>query len=148
MMKKLVIGFLGYIVMTVNTMAQEIDIKINVTGIDVNRGGNIIVMIFGEKGFPKIHKQALADQTKRANKDSLEFKFTLNTLNNELAMKVLHDENGDNKVTKNWTGVFPKEGLGFSNGQKISITGPPTYNKSKLPKDQLKTVLIIPIRYP
>ncbi len=136
----------GSIVMTNTTIAQATEIKINVTGINVKRGGNIIVMLFGEKGFPKIHKKALAAQTKPATKNTLKFNFTLNS--NELAVKVLHDENGDGKVTKNWTGIIPKEGLGFSNGQRISITGPPTYKKSKLFKEQFKTGLNISIRYP
>jgi len=145
-MKKLFIIIWVSIVMTSISIAQATEIKIKVTGINVNRGGNIIVMIFGEKGFPKVHKQALSAQTQRANKETLDYKFNLNI--KEMAVKVLHDENGDGKVTKNWTGIYPKEGLGFSNGQRVSMTGPPTYNKSKLSKDQFKAELKIPVRYP
>lgn len=145
-MKHLFIILWGCIVMTGTSIAQATEIKIKVTDIDVKRGGNIIVMIFGEKGFPKIHQKALVAQTKPATKNTLEFNFTLSS--NELAVKVLHDENGDGKVTKNWTGIIPKEGLGFSNGQKIGITGPPTYKKSKLSKDRFKAGLNIPVRYP
>ena len=148
MMKNLFAIVLGCIVMTTSTMGLATEISIRVTGINVNRGGDIRVMIFGEKGFPKVHKKALSAQTKRANKEILEFKFYLKTLNNEIAVKVLHDENGDGKVTKNWTGIYPKEGLGFSNGQKIGMTGPPNYNNSKLSKDQLKAGLKISVRYP
>lgn len=147
-MKKLMVSFIGCILMTINTMAQAIEINIEVTGINVNRGGNVIVMIFGKNGFPKVHKQALAAQTKRANTDRLEFTLTFNTLESEFAVKVLHDENGDKKVTKNWTRIFPKEGLGFSNGQRISLTGPPTFNRSKLSRGQFNAVLEIPVRYP
>lgn len=145
-MKKLFFILWVSIVMTNTNIALATEIKIKVTGINIKRGGNIIVMIFGEKGFPKVHKQAFSALTKRANKETLDFKFTLSI--NEIAVKVLHDENGDGKVTKNWTGIYPKEGLGFSNGQRISMTGPPTYNKSKLSKDQFKTELKIPVRYP
>jgi len=135
--------------LTSTNIAQATEIKINVTNINVKRGGNIIVMLFGEKGFPKIHKQALAAQTIRATKNILAFSFTLKIIkNDELAVKVLHDENGDGKVTKNWTGIIPKEGLGFSNGQRIGITGPPTYKKSKLGKEQFKASLNIPVKYP
>ena len=140
---------LGSIMLTSTNIAQATEIKINVTNINVKRGGNIIVMLFGEKGFPKIHKQALAAQTIRATKNILAFSFTLKIIkNDELAVKVLHDENGDGKVTKNWTGIIPKEGLGFSNGQRIGITGPPTYKKSKLGKEQFKASLNIPVKYP
>jgi len=145
-MKLLFIILWGSISMLSTNIAQATEINIKVTGINIKRGGNIIVMLFGENRFPKTHKKALATQAKRATKKTLEFKFSLNT--NELAVKVLHDENGDGKVTKNWTEIFPKEGLGFSNDQRISMTGPPVYKKSKLSKEQFKAGLIIPVRYP
>ena len=149
LVRKSLILLLGGILMTSTNIAQAIEVKVNVTGINIKRGGNIIVMIFGEKGFPKVHKQALAAQTIRATKNTLEFNFVVKNLkNNELAVKVLHDENGDGKVTKNWTGIIPKEGLGFSNGQKIGITGPPSYKKSKLSKEQFRTGISIPVKYP
>ncbi len=75
-------------------------------------------MLFNENGFPKIHQQALAKQIKHAAKEVLTFGFTLNKP--ELAVKILHDENGDGKVTKNWTGIYPKEGLGFSMVRKLA----------------------------
>lgn len=145
-MKLLFIILWGSISMLSTNIAQATEINIKVTGINIKRGGDIIVMLFGKNGFPIIHKKALAAQSKRATKETLAFKFSLNI--NELAVKVLHDENGDGKVTKNWTGVFPKEGLGFSNGQRISMAGPPVYKKSKLSKEQFKTRIVIPVRYP
>lgn len=145
-MKLLFIIIWGSIAMTSSSITQATAINIKVTGIDVKRGGNIIVMLFSEKGFPKIHQQALATQTKHATKETLTFNFRLNKP--ELAVKILHDENGDGKVTKNWTGIYPKEGLGFSNGQKIGMTGPPTYKNSKLAIHQFKEGLNILVRYP
>ncbi len=99
-------------------ITQATDINIKVTGIDVKRGGDIVVMLFNENGFPKIYQQALAKQIKHAAKEVLTFGFTLNKP--ELAVKILHDENGDGKVTKNWTGIYPKEGLGFSMVRKLA----------------------------
>ncbi len=127
-----------------SSLASELKIEVN--NIDVKRGGNIIVMIFAEEGFPKIHEKALFVQTQNAQQEVMEFKF--NFALEEMAVKVLHDENEDAKVTKNWTGIYPKEGLGFSNDQKISLTGPPKYKYSKLHKEQFKDGLNISIVYP
>jgi len=124
--------------------ATEFNVKVN--NIDVKRGGNIIVMIFSEEGFPKRHKLALLSQTKHLSHETMGFVFDVDT--DELAVKVLHDDNGDGKVTKNWTGIWPKEGLGFSNDQKISLKGAPKYEYSKLLKRQFKGGINISIRYP
>ena len=146
MLPKTVLALLlgGFVIIN-STTTQAVEIKIQVEGIDTKRGGNIIAMVFSEDGFPKIHKKALAAQTKRANKKTMEFTLAVDA--DEVAIKILHDENGDGKVTKNWTGIFPKEGLGFSNGQKINF-GPPSYQKSKLSKAEFINGLKIPLFYP
>lgn len=146
MLQKTILALLlGGFVMVNSTISQAEEIKITVEGIDTKRGGNIIAMIFSENGFPKVHKRALALQTQPANKNILKFTFTISA--DELAVKVLHDENGDGNVTKNWTGIFPKEGLGFSNRQRINF-GPPSYKNSKLLKAQLINGLRISLLYP
>lgn len=120
--------------------------KVTVTNIDVKRGGNINVMIFAENGFPKIHNKAVLAQTQETSQKTITFSFTTDM--KTLAIKIHHDEDGNGKVTKNWTGIWPKEGLGFSNNQKVSLTGAPEYKKSKLSYEQFKDGLSIPILYP
>lgn len=46
----------------------------------------------------------------------------------EYALSFLDDENSSNKMEYSWYGI-PKEGFGFSNNQKASITGAPSYEK-------------------
>jgi len=123
-----------------------VEVVIEVRGIEVERGGNIIVMLFGKDGFPKKHDKALFTQTKMATKNLMTFRFELDM--EEIAVKILHDENEDGKVTKNWTGIYPKEGLGFSNDQQVRLTGPPKYNYSKLSKEHFRHGLNISIKYP
>ena len=127
-------------------ISQATEVNIEVSGIDVKRGGSIIVMIFGENGFPKIHKMALHVQIDNSLQETMEFEFDLNL--EEMAVKVLHDENEDGKVTKNWTGIYPKEGLGFSNDQKVTMTGAPTYKNSRLFRDAFEDWMNISIIYP
>ena len=130
---------------TFATERFETELNITVTNINTSRGGNIVVMIYGEKGFPKDHATALLMTTKKAFSNSMLFTFLIDQP--EVAIKVLHDENGDGKVTKNWTGIYPKDGLGFSNSQKIGLTGVPKYSKSKVRFIAPQSEAIISIRY-
>lgn len=122
------------------------DFTIRVSNIDVSRGGNIGVYIFGRDGFPTKHEKALHSKTLKADKNELN--FTFNTDLRELAIKIHHDEDGNGKITKNWTGIIPAEGLGFSNDQKISFLGPPSYKKSKIYPDEFQKGIAIEIIYP
>lgn len=149
-MNKFYVTLCGVFMLSTNNTLSAAELKIKVNNIDITRGGNITVMIFTKKGFPKKHEMALLIQSKKSRYETIEFTFDQNTeeLAEELAIKVLHDENGDGKVTKNWTGIWPKEGLGFSNDQKISLKGAPKYKHSKLLKEQLKDEINISITYP
>jgi len=122
------------------------EITIQVHGIEIERGGNIIVMVFGEDGYPRQHDKALLIQTESASQGIMAFKFNIDM--EKIAVKVLHDENRDGRVTKNWTGIYPKEGLGFSNEQYISLTGPPKYEDSMLLRYQFEQGLNILVKYP
>lgn len=130
---------------TFATERFDTELNIAVTNIDTSRGGNIVVMVYGEEGFPKDHAMALLTTTKKALTNTMVFTFLI--YQPEVAIKVLHDENGDGKVTKNWTGIYPKDGLGFSNGQKIGLTGVPNYSKSKVRFIAPQSKATISIRY-
>ena len=125
-------------------MANEIIIKI--TGIDADRPGNIIVFLYGKQGYPKVHEDALQSTTLKAEQPDLEVRFE--NVPEEFAIKVLHDEDETGSVTKNWTGIIPKEGLGFSNKQKLGMFGPPVYKRSKLYLADIKEPILIKIIYP
>ncbi|OMH25818.1 DUF2141 domain-containing protein [Motiliproteus sp. MSK22-1] len=144
-MKTLLI-ILWSLLMLIANSAIATELKVKVRNIDVGRGGQVIVMVFGEAGFPKDHDQAVFYEARDSLQPVMEFVFEVNM--EVLAIKVLHDENKDGTVTKNWTGIYPKEGLGFSNKQKIGLTGPPKYKYSKLSKEQFMGGLDISLLYP
>ncbi|CCN37286.1 hypothetical protein VIBNISO65_1690038 [Vibrio nigripulchritudo SO65] len=121
-------------------------VEIEVTGIETSRGGNVIVFIFGEQGFPKKHEQALQRQVKTELKPTMTFEFEIPQ--QEIAIKVLHDEDQNGKVTKNWTGIYPAEGLGFSKEQKVTLTGAPIYRKSRLEREEFSSGVSIQVVYP
>ena len=131
--------------LAVNSAAAT-EFQVTVSNIDVARGGQIIVFVFGEEGFPKAHDQAVVRQVDDQLQPTMNFTFVVEM--GEIAVKVLHDENKDGKVTKNWTGIYPAEGLGFSNDQTIGLTGPPKYRNARVSKAQFRNGLNITIQYP
>ena len=60
----------------------------------------------------------------------------------EYAVSVVHDTNRNRKVDRGFFG-FPKEGVGFSNDQKVVMSAP-RYDKSKFPlvAGENKTIVI------
>lgn len=122
-------------------------ITVRVTGIDVNRGGNLILMVFADDGFPIQHQKALLTKTLKANQKQVTVMFFAPSYN-DLAFKVLHDEDSNNKVTKNWTGIWPGEGLGFSNGATMRAIGPPKFRHAMLTRANALTGVNLKIVYP
>ncbi|MFC3120789.1 DUF2141 domain-containing protein [Agaribacter flavus] len=123
--------------------AKEVTVRI--TNIDVKRSGSITLMLFSNTGFPKDHNKAVMIDKKTALQSTLEFPVKINL--ETFALKVLHDENDDGQVTKNWTGILPAEGLGFSNGAKIRF-GPPSFKKAKLRLNNITDTINIALIYP
>jgi len=108
---------------------------------------NVMVLLFTGEGFPIKHDQAVALHTKPANAERLDFKLK-NPPSKYIAFKALHDEDGNNKVTKNWTGIWPKEGLGFSNGRQMGALGPPDFEVAKLAVADIVDSVSLTVTYP
>ena len=129
--------------------AEPESIVVEVSDIDVDRGGNLIVLVFGAPGFPIEHDKALFAQTKPVASPRMTFTFAAPAPSHtDLAFKVLHDQDANGKVTKNWTGIWPQEGLGFSNGAQMRSMGPPKFDDAKLPRSQALQGISMPVRYP
>jgi len=124
------------------------ELNIRVDNIDTKKGGNLSVYIFGKNGYPKVHKDALLHQIIKVEKNSENFIFEIENNIKDLSIKVHHDENSDGKVSKNWTGIYPKEGLGFSKKQEVVMFGPPNYEDSKLTLEEFREKINISLIYP
>ncbi|MDH3975702.1 MAG: DUF2141 domain-containing protein [Deltaproteobacteria bacterium] len=118
---------------------SETAFEVTIKNIKKERGGQLIVFLFYEEGFPKNHEKS---------KERFIFQPTAAQIKVEIqvpqdkrfALKVLHDENKDGKVTKNWTGFIPRDGMGFSNGARIRF-GPPAFDKAHITyKKQPQTI--------
>lgn len=118
---------------------------ISLRNIDTERPGQIIVFIFLKSGFPKDHAQAIRSYTYAPAAAEMAIVVEVPS-SAEFAVKVLHDEDMDSRVSKNWTGYIPKEGLGFSAGATI-LTGAPSFRRAKINSAASQTIEIS-MRYP
>ncbi|MCU7918235.1 MAG: DUF2141 domain-containing protein [Candidatus Thiodiazotropha sp. (ex Epidulcina cf. delphinae)] len=123
--------FLILIIATIKVYPMETKpVTLEIKDIERDRGGQIVVFVFSAQGFPKQHEMALWRY--KAPVEQRQMKIDIEVPAREaFALKVLHDENLDEKVTKNWTGIFPKDGIGFSNGARIRF-GVPDYKDAKI----------------
>ncbi len=92
-----------------------------------NNDGKIILSLYDQQeGFPSEKEQAFRRIKIDAKKGDMSYTFT-NLPYGTYALAVIHDENNDDTVSKNFVG-FPKEKIGVSNQTKF---GKPSFDKSK-----------------
>jgi uncharacterized protein (DUF2141 family) len=104
-------------------------LTLHITNIDLKRPGEIVVMVFQEDGFPKDHQKAI----KKYSIDPLEshHQLSIQVPDGKFALKIHHDEDKSGTMTKNWTGIIPAEGVGFSSGAKVKF-GPPSFKAAQM----------------
>ncbi len=115
------------------------EMTLTVEQIDSSRGGDIYVYIFLEEGFPIKHNKAVRNYRFSATKRSHSLRIAVP--DSSFAIKVHHDQDRSGKVTKNWTGILPAEGLGFSSGARLGF-GPPSFKDAVIRKPDSDKVSI------
>lgn len=116
-------------------------VTLTIDDIEFKRGGEMTVYIFLKDGFPIRHEKALKNY--RFDVAQPRHQIVIEVPNEAFALKVHHDEDRSGKITKNWTGLYPAEGLAFSSGAKIGF-GPPSFNDAMMSvPDDKKTRLIM-----
>jgi len=131
------------------TLADEMNnkIEISITNIDKSRGGNLIVFIYKDNNFPSGEEKAIVKRTFKVQHTTQVVKFSDNNYPDELAFKILHDEDANEKTTKNWTGIWPSEGLGYSNNQTLGVLGAPSFDDAKITKENYLAGVTIKLDY-
>lgn len=100
-------------------------LAVRVNAIDGQRKGEVGIALFeNKKGYPTHieHAYEPAWIPTQAGVDSVEHTFE-GLPAGDYAVSVLHDENGNRKMERSAFG-FPKEGVGFSNDQKVKLSAP------------------------
>lgn len=116
-------------------------LTLTVDNIDYRRGGEISVYLFLKEGFPIKHKKSIKHV--RFDAKSQTYELEIAVPDQPFALKVHHDEDRSGGVTKNWTGIIPAEGIGFSAGARLRFS-PPSFKQAamRLPDDGKITITI------
>ena len=144
-------AWLGFVMIVVTGLAHAADpdfstLTVRVEGIR-NHPGEVGVALFqNPKGYPTHleHAYQLEWVPLQTGQTTVEVVFE-GVPFGEYAVSVLHDENG-NRVLEQSTLGFPKEGVGFSNGQRVTFSAP-KFSHAKFPLTAPQQHLVIPLEY-
>ena len=119
--------------------AQTGTVLFQVSGVQVDKGGDISAGIFEESNFPKVGKQLMSGE-KTVDSDYLEVTLEDVPIGTYGAV-VFQDINQDRDLATNFVG-FPKEPIGFANGAKIRL-GPPAFEDAAIRVTANETTLVV-----
>jgi uncharacterized protein (DUF2141 family) len=129
-------ALLGFLLLWASSPSLDAQTKdtttltVRVTGAR-NAKGKIGVTLFqNAQGFPDDTSKAIRQQSVDIDPNTMSAQVTFKDLpQGTFAVSVLHDENGNGKMDKNFVGM-PKEGYGASNNPKKKKRAP-TFDEAK-----------------
>ncbi len=128
-----------------NSQIKDAEFSITITNLRNNKG-HVLVSVYKDGiGYPDEPKKAvrIAKLSIADNVTSVSFN---GLLSGNYAIAILHDENDDSKMNKNFFGL-PKEGYGFSNNV-MGAFGPPPFSKASVQyNSNEKKNISISVRY-
>jgi uncharacterized protein (DUF2141 family) len=121
-------------------------LTVRVTGAR-NTKGKIGVTLFQDaQGFPDDTSKAVRQQSVDIDPNTMSAQVTFKDLpRGAFAVSVLHDENGNGKMDKNFVGI-PKEGYGASNNPKKKKRAP-TFDEAKFSLNTSEQTIEITLIY-
>ncbi len=103
---------------------QGATLQVRVEAIQDRKGEIGIALFENKKGYPTHIEHAYEPAWIPMEKGMQTAEHTFEGLPaGDYAVSVLHDENGNRKLERSTLG-FPKEGVGFSNDQKVKLSAP------------------------
>jgi uncharacterized protein (DUF2141 family) len=128
---------------TVVVTESEGEIQVEVSGFRSHDGHLLLVMFDQQAHFPGESAHAVHKDKKPAGS---RVRFTIpNVTYGEYAITVVHDENDNGDLDKNWFGL-PVEGFGTSNNAPSNV-GPPRWNRAKFKVESATTHQSIKLKY-
>lgn len=119
-------------------------LEILVAGVRSARGSVRVKLVQGDAGFPGSDDGVV--EKRRTPAEAGAVRFHLDTLPyGEYALVVLHDEDDDAALGRDWLGL-PTEGLGFSSGARVRF-GPPSYEEARFRLASPRTEMRIEMQY-
>jgi uncharacterized protein (DUF2141 family) len=112
-----------------------------------NTKGKVWVTVFQDaQGFPDDPSKAVRQQSIDIDPNTMSAQLTFRDLpQGTFAVSVLHDENGNGKMDKNFVGM-PKEGYGASNNPKKKKRAP-TFDEAKFSLNSSEQTIEITLVY-
>jgi uncharacterized protein (DUF2141 family) len=112
-----------------------------VDGIRHNKGQVCLRIFSGERGFPFNNTSEVQSGCTQITGKSVKKQFS-GLKPGKYAVAVVDDQNGDNKLNKDFLGI-PKEGFGLSKNPNVSIlTGTPQFRDASFPISKNTTIKI------
>lgn len=97
-------------------------LDITISGFKNNKGNALVLIFNSQNGFPDNTNNAIQKYKVRIINNKASISDTILKSGN-YSISVLHDENNNNLLDKNWLGI-PKEGIGFSNNPSFTFGAP------------------------
>jgi uncharacterized protein (DUF2141 family) len=121
-------------------------LTVRVTGARNTRGKIWVTLFQGAQGFPDDPSKASRQQSADIDPNAMSAQVIFKDLpQGPFAVSVLHDENGNRKMDKNFVGM-PKEGYGASNNPKKKRR-PPTFDEAKFSLNSAEQTIDIALIY-
>lgn len=145
-------ALLGFLLLWASSPSLDAQTKdtttltVRVTGAR-NAKGKIGVTLFQDApGFPDDASKAIRQQSAEIDPKTMSAQITFKDVpQGTFAVSVLHDENGNGKMDKNFVGI-PKEGYGASNNPKKKRR-PPTFDEAKFSLNSAEQSIEIALIY-
>jgi uncharacterized protein (DUF2141 family) len=129
-------GLLAFLLLWASSPSLDAQTKdtarltVRVTGARNTKGKIGITLFQSAEGFPDDASKAIRQQSAEINPNTMSVEVTFKDVpQGTFAVSVLHDENGNGKMDKNFVGI-PKEGYGASNNPKKKRRAP-TFDEAK-----------------
>jgi len=119
--------------------AQSSQLQVELSGLRNNKGHVLVSLFKSDEGFPDDPSKAVQKLKVAVDGSKATAKFDA-VPSGVYAVAVLHDENDDLKMDKNFVGI-PKEGFGFSNNV-MRLTGPPSFKEASFEHGKNQVVAI------
>ncbi len=116
-------------------------LEIHLTGFDSNQGQAKLALINSREQFESEDSQFMGINSPVINR---QVRLTLTVPRGEYAIKVYHDENGNDQLDTRMFSI-PKERYGFSHNVRGTL-GPPDYSDARFVLDTAKHAISIELR--
>ena len=128
----------SHVVDTFQIKGDTCSLTVYVTGLRNNKGLVMFVLYNTDESLPDEHYEKFY-RLKTAEIINHTSKFTFENLPaGRYAVNILHDEDENGKIKKGV--VLPKEGIGFSNVEKIGPLNKPNYEKASFVVEDQKDI--------